>query len=405
MLRRIGLSNKALSSYEIKKEMEKYGSSESQTPYVYEMIKNLYPLRRSQYLLLVRLDRIPGSIEDESQLLSALDRHFDLNLKRDEKNITFENTEDSIIIQSKSNSTTVKIDKEDVHTLRSGYITIIGEDRMAKSFPLHYTKDGILFFDRYSRDLKPRLPYLDRLYRPKISYLDVKLDVLSNRIISEKQEEMKDIEELYLRKHPDELFSPSDLDPKYRLLSSQIAHIQENPRKWRYVLNVRGLVMYILGEIREEKSKKRIHNKRISNVLMNLSGRSKEKMPFLIYYETFRQMYKELTEIEKLPEYYEVEVLKKIAEELQYLVYTADIAVLKYWVTRRYSSEISYYITTASQTDLLGLPYNLSLTIRDYQMENLYAMKKYLEDHLKEIDYRYGMLELSTKGADLQIYF
>jgi hypothetical protein len=79
MLRRIGLSTKPLSSYQIKKEMEKYGSPESQTPYAYEMIKNLCPRRKNQLLPLSKLNRIPGNVEDESKLVSLINRYFQLN--------------------------------------------------------------------------------------------------------------------------------------------------------------------------------------------------------------------------------------------------------------------------------------------------------------------------------------
>jgi hypothetical protein len=404
MLRRIGLSAKPLSSYQIKKEMEKYGSPESQTPYVYEMIKNLCPYRKNQLLLLCRLDRIPGNVEDESKLVSLLNRYFQLGLSN-RKNITFTKTDDdSIIIYDKSKDTTVKIDR-DSHFLYKGTITILIENKSTKSFPLLYTREDIPYLDtdtnlRYS---KPRVTYLDRYYRPKINFLDIELDDVSERIILKKYKQIKAITRSYQRRNR-ERFGPKTDHSLTNNVYSEIMQIKDNRRRWRYLLNVRGLVLYILGEIRQEKSEKRAHNKRISNVLRNLSVRRKD-MPFLYYYEAFRKEYEKLVSVEKLPEYYEVELIKKISEELQYIVYTADIALLQYWVTRRYSSEISYYLAAASLNGLLILTSSLSLLIRDYQMKNLHAMKLYLVNHLKDIRAQYDILDSSTFDEDLQVYF
>ena len=404
MLRRIGLSTKPISSYQIKKEMEKYGSSESQTPYVYEMIKNLCPRRKNQKLLLCRLDRIPGNVEDESKLVSFINRHLQVNLNN-RRNMKFEKTNDGlIIICDKSKNTTVEIEK-DSHFESRGTLTIIIENNSTTLFPLSYTKEDIAYLDTDTilRNRKPRLAYFDLVRRPEISFLDIELDEVSKRIIEKKEEQCKAI----IRRRDEQKFSgPADMidDPLRKEILSEIGRIEGNKKRWRYILNVRGLILYILGEIRQEKSKNRAHNKRISNVLSNLSGRRKD-MPFLYYYELFRQEYKNLVKLEELPEYYEVELIKKIAEELRYIVYTADIALLKYWVTRRYSSEISYYLSAASVNGFITLTKSVSLSIRDYQMKNLLAMKSYLIDHLQDIEGKYGLLNSSSWPEDLQIYF
>ena len=164
MLRRIGLSPRPLSSYQIKKEMEKYGSPESQTPYVYEMIKNLCPRRKNQSLSLCRLDRIPGNAEDESKLVSLINRYFQLSLGS-RINTKFTKTDDdSIIIYDKSRDITIKIDR-DSHFVYKGTITIVVENKLTTSFPLNYTKEGIpsLDTDTTLRNRKPRLSYLNTI--------------------------------------------------------------------------------------------------------------------------------------------------------------------------------------------------------------------------------------------------
>lgn len=404
MLRRIGLSTRPLSSYQIKKEMEKYGSPESQTPYVYEMIKNLCPRRKNQSLSLCRLDRIPGNAEDESKLVSLINRYFQLSLGS-RINTKFTKTDDdSIIIYDRSRDITIKIDR-DSHFVYKGTITIVVENKLTTSFPLNYTKEGIpsLDTDTTLRNRKPRLSYLDRYFRPEISFLDIELDKVSKRIIEKKYEKIKVIIRRYEQKNLEHIAPKMDYSLTNDIIS-EIIQMEDDRKRWRYLLNIRGLILYILGEIRQEKSGKRAHNQRISNVLRNLSVH-REDMPFLYYYEVFRQEYEKLVCIEKLPEYYEIELIKKIAEELRYIVHTADIALLQYWVTRRYSSEISYYLVAASLSGLLTLANSLSRSIRDYQMENLLAMRPYLINHLKDIEAQYDILDYSPLDEDLQVYF
>jgi len=61
-------------------------------------------------------------------------------------------------------------------------------------------------------------------------------------------------------------------------LSLEIAKIERNRSNWRYILNIRGFILYLLGEIESEKHRKgntekkaRVHNICISKVLENLS--------------------------------------------------------------------------------------------------------------------------------------
>jgi hypothetical protein len=51
-----------------------------------------------------------------------------------------------------------------------------------------------------------------------------------------------------------------------------------------------------------------------------------------MYYSEFKNEYDRLRISAELPKYYEVELLKQIAEELQYQVDRADTDFLKYWL-------------------------------------------------------------------------
>jgi hypothetical protein len=167
----------------------------------------------------------------------------------------------------------------------------------------------------------------------------------------------------------------------------------ENKRNWRYVLNVRGLIRYILGEITIEKKEKRKHSARISAMLRNLAANHLERFPFLLCYDVFREEYHRLEGTRKFPTLYEVEVLKRIAEELQYLVYAADLEYLKYYVTRRYSEEIMNYFIRSFQGGMIKNLGKLQYkTLKYYYTQTLRITTKYLKDELKRKEREYGRL-------------
>ena len=254
--------------------------------------------------------------------------------------------------------------------------------------------------------------------------MDIKLDDKSNKAITDKFtkiEELallneKKIKEIRERAGKDIPIPVVQLDTSETIqIGSEITEIENNRRKWRYDLNIRGLILYILGEIELEENellkgrehKHKIHNKRISKVLENLSDHKANEFVFLWRYHWFREQYNILKDKENLPNYYEVELLKKIARELQYLVYSADIKLLEYWVTRRYSGEITYYLIAADRGGLLQpqLSDDTGSLIRYYQLQNLYVINKYLVDEHKELDNAYDALLHSSFSEDLQIYF
>jgi hypothetical protein len=160
---------------------------------------------------------------------------------------------------------------------------------------------------------------------------------------------------------------------------------KDNSRNWRYVLNIRGLIRYILGEVAEEEELGKKHDARIDAMLKNLAENYLDRFPFLLYYDAFRQKYHRLhNERKGFPTFYEVEVLKRIALELQYLVHTADHVYLRYYVTRRYSEEITRYFHRWFRLGLIsnlhGLKYE---TLRSYQKQILQIVIDYLKDEIK----------------------
>ena len=178
--------------------------------------------------------------------------------------------------------------------------------------------------------------------------------------------------------------------------------IKNDERKWRYDLNIRGFILYILGEINLE-NKGRGRNNRISEIL-HIQRFKADKYPFLRFYDAFREIYKQLEDKEGLPKYYEVELLKKIALELQFLVHTADIELLNYWMTRRFSGETTYYLV-ASEGLLPTFTEEIS-TIGDYQVTNFQAMDRYLSNEKKRVEASLKELrDYQSTEEDLQIYY
>jgi hypothetical protein len=160
---------------------------------------------------------------------------------------------------------------------------------------------------------------------------------------------------------------------------------KDNRRNWRYVLNVRGLIRYILGEITEEEKSQKKHDARIAAMLKNLSANYLERFPFLLYYDVFRLEYHRLhNEVKGFPRFYEVEILKIIARELHYLVHTADHVYLRYYITRRYSEEITKYFHRSFKLGLIGNLGELQYEIlKNYQRHTVRIVMDYLKDEIK----------------------
>jgi hypothetical protein len=179
------------------------------------------------------------------------------------------------------------------------------------------------------------------------------------------------------------------LKEKDKQLMKEMSDMTFDRRRWRYSPNIRMLIKYLLAQIKSENEdtlsadkKARIHNKRISNVLANLSINYAEEFPFLLYYSDFQNEYERLKGYAKLPKYYEVELLKQIAQELRYQADSADIDFLKYWVTRRYSGEQASILSPMNSGRLdegKDLHYLSFEKIRHYILSCLDLMKQYLK--------------------------
>jgi hypothetical protein len=177
-------------------------------------------------------------------------------------------------------------------------------------------------------------------------------------------------------------------------------------------LNIRGFILYLLGEIESQKQKKgnaekkgRIHNIRITKVLENLSKYYTKEFPFLLYYDDFKNEYEQLAELQTVSTNFEIKLLKEIAEELQYQVHTASNDFLKYWVTQRFSGGITYYFTTRFSTEYCvvdqTLKYLSFAKLKEYMLTNLSIISGYLGNEYREMN---GKSDQVTK-VQLPVYY
>lgn len=390
--------------------------------YVYEMINKLVPSRDNEIALL-SWNKVPKK-KEKFDLVRILHDFFHLDWVIDfdynEEALTFKKShDDKVMTIENANSNTIVVIERDVlpeheHLAIIGII-IKGYGQQTHSKHVYIRKKGndkivTLSPSDFAGSL-PSINYLNYYYRTKIDYLNHALDHRSDYIysikIAEKHALLQKAEFLrseFFRSHK---FDPSNpptndydfhefsmamkkLKDRDKQLMKEMSDMTSDRRRWRYSPNIRTLIKYLQAQIESEsegtlsaEKKARIHNKRISNILANLSVSYPEEFPFLLYYSDFKNEYDRLKEYAKLPRYYEVELLKQIAQELRYQVDSADIDFLKYWVTRRYSGELCFYFISSMNSGRLDgskdLRYLSFEKIRDYILTCLDVMKQYLK--------------------------
>jgi hypothetical protein len=395
---------------------------ETRGRYVYEMINKLVP-QRDNNIVLFCWNKIPNK-KEKFDLVRILHDFFDVDWVIDfdynEEALTFKKShDDKVMTIENANSNTIVVIERDVFPEHAHLaiirIIIKHYEQQGRSKHVYIRKKGndkiVTLSPPDFAGTLPSINYLNYYYRNKIDYLNHALDYRSDYIystkIAEKHALLQKADLLrseFFRNHKYDPSNPptndddfhefsmamKKLKDKDKQLMKEISDITSDRRRWRYSPNIRTLIEYLLSQIEYEsedthsaEKKARIHNKRISNILANLSVNYPEEFPFLLYYSDFQHEYDRLKEYAKLPKYYEVELLKQIAQELRYQVDSADIDFLKYWVTRRYSGELSFYFISSMNSGRLDerkdLQYLSFEKIRDYILTCLDVMKQYLK--------------------------
>jgi hypothetical protein len=161
------------------------------------------------------------------------------------------------------------------------------------------------------------------------------------------------------------------------IIESAASEIKSNTRNLEYSMNIRGLVMYILG-INEGKDR----NIEVSEVLQNLSENYKAEFPFLIHYKEIKELYDKLATEKGIQEYeyFHVKIIRQIAQELQYSLDTIDKEDLNYYLIKRYSEELTWRYMTPLNLSPLPLP----AVIQDYYVYTQECIRNYLEKELQD---------------------
>jgi len=404
LLRIVGKSKHPLSSREIEKAMIKSGMQESNSPYVYMMLEKLVPKDEGLRMILCRWDKVPGDVKEENKLIKGLDELYNLGwVTRDKEQrdaLRIKKRDRTMTIENEYSKSRIKVE-QDVQYEGKATISVFANDNKILSHGA-YLYDKKLFLIRHpGHKVNPPMKYLDYYYKPRPHYLDHQLDDKSNKIISEISKQRQRLRESLFRGVKRPAIVPVVANEEGEM-DEQIIRITSDRSKWRFYLNIRGLIQYLLGEIEEKK----IHNKRVATVLENLSDYPHE-FPFLLFYSDFAKEHERLRASAEIPKSYEVELLKKIAEELKYQVQWANEDFLKYWVTRRYSGEITYYFASAWRIGLFDIDDgNLRLPLRkmrEYQMANLQIMAEYLKSEHNNINNMYE--DLLNWDGNLCTYF
>jgi hypothetical protein len=192
------------------------------------------------------------------------------------------------------------------------------------------------------------------------------------------------------------IVTSSELNSNSDEVFSNMGEIASNRDNYKYSINSRGLIEYILGKIEEEEKEHRIRNVEISNTLANLSENYKQEFPFLMNYNGIKDLYDKLASEEGIIEYryFQVNILKKIALELQYDINRISEKELNYHIINRYSEELTKPFVE-SMKGWMGFVPN---TVRGYFVRNLIWMRdNYLRPKLENIESRIKNMTMYEK--------
>ncbi len=418
LLEIVGLSQKPISSYEIQKEFTrlyknieldkkiadskkarktKWGMKHNQ--YIFKMIKNLRPdLVEDFYTNFFNWDEIINDESQKKRVVNYIKEKFKIDLKIsgnsfEEKDILplfIKSRNDKIInIENQAKHIQVSIQK----TRYNNAEIILIENNEKKILSLNVKNNTEVYVPITSFD-EPFANFMNAFYRKRPFFLDVnyatkikKREVNNNQISRNSytdsaqlnyENETIDVtsENGYtIRKPLKDYISKEMYEIRQNLSKSQHKTKVERMEKYleieKYFLNIRGLILYILGKITPNKnedknppiqkeSSKEKYRKNISVVLSNLSENYSSNFPFLLYYTRFKEIFKDVMKNHQYLRYYDVDILITIAKELESQIWLDDKysslnvdsnnnALIKYWIIQRYSAEVTHFLAYFSK--------------------------------------------------------
>ena len=451
LLEIIGVSPEPISSYEINKKFTRFYKNtediettdkkknktkwkKKHNQYMYKMIKQLRPnIVDNYYTYFFNWNEI---VDDESQkkrVIHYIKDNFKIDLRitgdsfegPDLLPLFSKSKDDKIInIENLFTNSIVSIEKT------SGGAELIVSQNDRQRIESLYLKNNNEIYHSERRLDDPYNDFINTFYNKRPYFLDIvkydtktekKKDLEDNQssrnsntyTYSDRNYETETIdvfEDGYMVRKP-----LKDYMPKWLYESRQnYSKIQYKPDKGKvekhvekYILNIRGLILYILCKIannenenkkqniptQEDSSKNRKkYRKNISDVLANLSQNYPSNFPFLLHYKKF----KEIQDVTKnhYSRYHEVDILINIAKELKSQIWfdeqysnlnlnSNNDTFINYWIVKRYSSELAHYLAYFFK-DLKDDNNEEYLTIfREYQNKMLTIMLEYLKDEQK----------------------
>ena len=383
----IGTSSKPLTTYQIKEKLEeKKWFEKTNSPYVFEMIKNLHlGFKDSHFQYLFDWKKIPKDKYNTERLLNRL---------KDSLKIDFDYYDDNIEIQNNNNIIQIKIDSDKKiiikkDSLHFAHVTYLNKGIQEDSFSFLIKNKNQICIPSFT-DRNTLESFFHLFYNKTILFLDKELKPKYQNLINQKNETYK--KKSYTVKEE---------------LNLEIEEILENNRLYVYSLNIRGLILYILAEIEDEskinseryKGKKRkiSHNPQISKVIENLAKHYSSKFPFLYKFLEMRKIISKIGSSNNSERHYEIKILRKIAKELKHQIYfdesysNLDLNnnnnnLINYWVTKRYFTELYHYFMYIYKFLEEDKKDELNLLLKDYQEKMLMLMKEYLEKEEESVE-------------------
>jgi hypothetical protein len=204
------------------------------------------------------------------------------------------------------------------------------------------------------------LVYLERLNRDRIWFLTVTLNKKvesSNPILNHYWKYLKNW-------HHEKSFLEIPIEITYEINNNpECMKIINDSRYWKYSLNPKGFMLYLLGESKICLADKE-SPQRIRNVLSNLE--ILRIAPFLENWETF-----------ELVGFDVIKTLKNIGKDFGNYLYVQHLNDddITYMVTQRYSEVLEQYLSTIQ---MFSLPANASLSKKFHDLAIRPLHKKYL---------------------------
>ena len=377
----VGTSPKPLTTYQIKEKLEeKKEFAKTSSPYVYEMIKKLHVgFIDSHFQYLFNWDTITKNIYHKKRLL---------NYFKDLLQIDSDHYDDIKITDIGNNIIRIEIDYDKKIVMKKDsprFVNVTYTNKNIKINSFHFFIKDRNKICIPNSILKNQLEsFIDLFYNKTILFLDKELKPKYQKIVTQTRDIYNNLESQSAKEE----------------LNREIEEIYMNNELYVYSLNIRGLILYILAEIHNEnennsnenkvKKRKINYNPQISRVIENLAKHYSMKFPFLYNYIEMRKIINKINSSKHFEKYYEVKILRKIADELKHQIHfderysNSDLDfnnndMINYWITKRYFTEIIHYF--AYLYPFLGNDNQseFSNLFKDYKRKMITIMEECLE--------------------------